>query len=66
MSMPLGQLRPDEPPARSHEKLRHDKDREDGMVIRQTEKDGSIRYIVTDALLRRAAKAASRKNFEAA
>ena len=36
------------------------------MVIRQQDADGSVRYLVTDALLRRAAKAASRKNFEAA
>jgi hypothetical protein len=36
------------------------------MVIRHQQADGSVRYEVTDALLRRAAKAASRKNLEAA
>ncbi len=40
--------------------------REEPLVIPQEEPDGTIRYVVTDALLRRAAKAASRKNFEAA
>ncbi len=40
--------------------------RNERMVLRQPEADGSVRYVVTKALLRRAAKAASRKNFEAA
>lgn len=41
-------------------------ERDERMVLRQPEADGSVRYVVTKALLRRAAKAASRKNFEAA
>lgn len=66
MNMLFGKSPSRQPEHRSKERSRDGSVCDEPMVIRHLQPDGSVRYEVTDALLKRAAEAASRKSLEAA